>query len=264
MVLPTTPYQLYNATKAHDYNTAELHQSPGPSWWGTELLRSDFLLDAPPSEAQRSHFSAGLLPNIYDNIQTRVVLFIPQRIPLGVLLHDIVPLMASSSTSAPAAGNVKPTAIVCVGMAGSGKTTFMQRINAHLHSQKEPPYVINLDPAVLHVPFEANIDIRDSVNYKEVMKQYNLGPNGGILTSLNLFATKVDQIIGLLDKRASPEEGKQAIKNILVDTRKISAGNRALRSRLISVNTQLVKSKSSYGRRLAKSSSSRSPLRFLQ
>jgi GPN-loop GTPase len=35
-----------------------------------------------------------------------------------------------------------------------------------------------LDPAVLNVPFESNIDIRDSVNYKEVMKSYSLGPNG--------------------------------------------------------------------------------------
>ena len=32
------------------------------------------------------------------------------------------------------------------------------------------------------------------VNYKNVMKQYGLGPNGGILTSLNLFATKFDQV----------------------------------------------------------------------
>ncbi|KAI0485325.1 hypothetical protein GGR56DRAFT_617675 [Xylariaceae sp. FL0804] len=106
-------------------------------------------------------------------------------------------------------------------MAGSGKTTFMQRINAHLHGQKDPPYVINLDPAVLNVPFESNIDIRDSVNYKEVMKQYNLGPNGGILTSLNLFATKVDQIVNLLEKRAGPDPanpGKKTINNILVDT----------------------------------------------
>jgi hypothetical protein len=34
--------------------------------------------------------------------------------------------------------------------------------------------VVNLDPAVHSVPFESNIDIRDSINYKEVMKQYNL------------------------------------------------------------------------------------------
>ncbi|KAI0447157.1 hypothetical protein F4803DRAFT_501240 [Xylaria telfairii] len=127
----------------------------------------------------------------------------------------------ASEASASSATSHQPVAVVCVGMAGSGKTTFMQRINAHLHSKREPPYVINLDPAVLNVPFESNIDIRDSVNYKEVMKQYNLGPNGGILTSLNLFATKVDQILGLLEKRAAPDPAKpdkKPIKNILVDT----------------------------------------------
>lgn len=97
----------------------------------------------------------------------------------------------------------------------------MQRINAHLHSKKTPPYVINLDPAVRNVPFDSNIDIRDSVNYKEVMKSYNLGPNGGILTSLNLFATKIDQILGLLEKRTTPDPAKPdttPIKHILVDT----------------------------------------------
>jgi GPN-loop GTPase len=97
----------------------------------------------------------------------------------------------------------------------------MRRINSYLHSKQKPPYVINLDPAVLSVPFEPNIDIRDSVNYEEVMKQYNLGPNGGILTSLNLFATKVDQIVNLLEKRAKPDPEKperKPMENILVDT----------------------------------------------
>ena len=37
-------------------------------------------------------------------------------------------------------------------------------------------------------------DIRDTVKYKEVMKHYQLGPNGGIVTSLNLFATRFDQV----------------------------------------------------------------------
>ncbi|EON61456.1 hypothetical protein W97_00671 [Coniosporium apollinis CBS 100218] len=130
----------------------------------------------------------------------------------------------SAAQPAPPSGSDQPVAIVCVGMAGSGKTTFMQRINSYLHSKRTPPYVLNLDPAVRTVPFDSNIDIRDSVNYKEVMKQYNLGPNGGILTSLNLFATKIDQILGLLEKRCGPptqEEkaaGKKGIQNILVDT----------------------------------------------
>ncbi|CCX31528.1 hypothetical protein FPQ18DRAFT_277206 [Pyronema domesticum] len=106
----------------------------------------------------------------------------------------------------------QPVNIVCIGMAGSGKTTFMQRLNAHLHAAKEPPYIVNLDPAVKNVPFDRNIDIRDSVNYKEVMTQYNLGPNGGIMTSLNLFATKIDQVIGILEKRAD------SLTRVLVDT----------------------------------------------
>merc|ERR1712037_194486 len=66
---------------------------------------------------------------------------------------------------------------------------------------KKPPYVVNLDPACHEVPFPANVDIRDTVNYKEVMKQYGLGPNGAIVTSLNLFATKFDQVLNLLEKK---------------------------------------------------------------
>ncbi|KAL0077342.1 GPN-loop GTPase [Phycomyces blakesleeanus] len=119
-----------------------------------------------------------------------------------------------SPTETPASTNGKkqPPVILCIGMAGSGKTTFMQRINAHLHAKKTPPYVVNLDPAVGNLPFTANIDVRDTVNYKEVMKQYNLGPNGGILTSLNLFTTKFDQVLDLIAKRAD------SVSHILVDT----------------------------------------------
>ena len=78
-----------------------------------------------------------------------------------------------------------------------------QRLASHLYMIKQRPYIINLDPAVHELSYPANIDIRDTVKYKEVMKQYNLGPNGGIMTSLNLFATKFDQVLDLLDKRSS-------------------------------------------------------------
>ena len=102
--------------------------------------------------------------------------------------------------------NNVPTIAIIIGMAGSGKTTLMQRINSHIHQYKLPSYIINLDPAVYSVPYEPNIDIRDTINYKNVMKQYKLGPNGGILTCLNLFSTKFDQVINLIDKRSSELE----------------------------------------------------------
>ena len=152
------------------------------------------------------------------------------------------PATASSQESSGTSCAGKPTCVICLGMAGTGKTTFIQvllvmshtaftcgylvlmlitqRLTAHLHSVKSPPYVINLDPAVHHVPYPANIgdqllllfifislclsftDIRDTVKYKQVMSQYGLGPNGGIVTSLNLFSTRFDQVMGFIEKRA--------------------------------------------------------------
>lgn len=52
------------------------------------------------------------------------------------------------------------------------------------------------------VPYPANIDIRDTIKYKEVMKQYNMGPNGGIMTCLNMFATRFGQVIEYVEKRS--------------------------------------------------------------
>lgn len=112
----------------------------------------------------------------------------------------------------PDSPTTSPTVIVCVGMAGSGKTTFIHRLYLHLQSLSKKVYAINLDPAVKKVPYPTNIDIRDTVDYKQVMKEFVLGPNGAMITSLNLFATKFDQVIEVLEKRASEYD------YIIVDT----------------------------------------------
>ncbi|CAN1256426.1 GPN-loop GTPase QQT2, partial [Linum perenne] len=95
---------------------------------------------------------------------------------------------------------------------GSGKTTLLHRLVCHTQASNIRGYVLNLDPAVMTLPYGANIDIRDTVKYKEVMKQFNLGPNGGILTSLNLFATKFDEVVSMIEKRADQ------LDYVLVDT----------------------------------------------
>lgn len=62
----------------------------------------------------------------------------------------------------------KPVVCIIMGMAGSGKTTLLQRLNLYTTEMGIKSYFINLDPAVKQVPFGASIDIRDTVNYKEV------------------------------------------------------------------------------------------------
>ena len=64
----------------------------------------------------------------------------------------------------------KPVVCIIMGMAGSGKTTLLQRLNLYTAEKGIKSYFINLDPAVKHVPFGASIDIRDTVNYKEVRR----------------------------------------------------------------------------------------------
>lgn len=60
------------------------------------------------------------------------------------------------------------------------------------------------------------MDIRDTVDYKGIMKEYRLGPNGGILTALNLFTTKFDQVLDLLQGRAQEETDAPA--PVIIDT----------------------------------------------
>ncbi|XP_068230166.1 GPN-loop GTPase 1 [Palaemon carinicauda] len=110
------------------------------------------------------------------------------------------PSKGNGDPSSSSSKKKEPVCLIILGMAGSGKTTFVKRLDSFLNVRK-PHHVINLDPAVDHVPYMSYIDIRDTVNYKEVMKQYGLGPNGGIVTSLNLFSTMFNDVLKLLEKK---------------------------------------------------------------
>lgn len=107
----------------------------------------------------------------------------------------------SSSKTLKGEPDKNPICVIILGMAGSGKSSLCHKLVSHLFGKNTPPYVINCDPACLTVDYVCNIDIRDSIHYKNVMEKYGLGPNGAIITSLNLFVTRFDQVLSLIDKR---------------------------------------------------------------
>ncbi|OLQ16788.1 Conserved hypothetical ATP binding family protein [Cryptosporidium hominis] len=104
-----------------------------------------------------------------------------------------------------------PIVIVVIGMAGSGKTSFVSALYHHLTNEKKQVYTINLDPAVLSCPYPVNINIKSTFNYKKIMNDYGLGPNGAIMTCLSLFAVKFDQVLNIL-------ESKSDIDYVILDT----------------------------------------------
>ncbi|KAL7069041.1 putative XPA-binding protein 1 [Cryptosporidium serpentis] len=98
-------------------------------------------------------------------------------------------------------------------MAGSGKTTFVSTLYQHLVQKlNKKVYTINLDPAVLSCPYPVNIDIKSTLDYKKIMKDYGLGPNGAIMTCLSLFSVRFDQVLDILEKK------RNVVDYILVDT----------------------------------------------
>ncbi|KRZ20434.1 Protein CLEC16A [Trichinella pseudospiralis] len=99
-----------------------------------------------------------------------------------------------NTVATPMPDHLKPTCMIVLGMAGSGKSTLVQRICAYLSATKTSLYPVNLDPAVHYVSYPTAVDIRESVNYKEIMQKYELGPNGGIMTAMNIFATTFGKV----------------------------------------------------------------------
>ena len=75
-------------------------------------------------------------------------------------------------------------AILVVGPAGSGKTTFCACLQEHaltVASPKRTVHVVNLDPAVLNVPYNASYDVRDLLTVEDTQRSEGLGPNGALV-----------------------------------------------------------------------------------
>ncbi|MEN2495601.1 MAG: GPN-loop GTPase 1 [Marteilia pararefringens] len=103
--------------------------------------------------------------------------------------------------------------LVVIGMAGSGKSTFVSSFARYLKDKTgNLPFLVNLDPAVLELDYRPNVDIRKSIDYLKLMEQYNLGPNGAIITGLNLYATSFNEVIKFIKNR------KSKTKYVIFDT----------------------------------------------
>ena len=97
-------------------------------------------------------------------------------------------------------------------MSGTGKTTFVNVIhNLPQKFAQTFPHVncINLDPAVRVIPYKPFLDIRATHDYKKVcsplskvMNEYKLGPNGAILTALNLYTAQPENIVNAITAKS--------------------------------------------------------------
>lgn len=81
-----------------------------------------------------------------------------------------------------------------VGTAGSGKSTLTSILNQWLTMNDINVATVNLDPGVRTLPYGPDVDIRDYITLEAVMKEYGLGPNGGLLVSIDLMSNELEHL----------------------------------------------------------------------
>ena len=81
---------------------------------------------------------------------------------------------------------------VILGPAGSGKSTYCHTIKTMAETLKRNILTINLDPAAEYLPYTPDIDIRDLITLSDVMEEFKLGPNGGLVFCFEFLMQEID------------------------------------------------------------------------
>ena len=81
-----------------------------------------------------------------------------------------------------------------VGTAGSGKSYLTASLERWLAASELSATVLNLDPGVDSPPYTSDVDIREYVDYGEIMKTLEMGPNGALVASLDMAVNQLDDI----------------------------------------------------------------------
>ncbi len=84
--------------------------------------------------------------------------------------------------------------IFMLGTAGSGKTVLTRTLLDWFNEKKLNVATLNLDAGVRRLPYNPDIDVRDIVNIDYLTDKLELGPNGAMIASMDLIATKIDHI----------------------------------------------------------------------
>lgn len=52
--------------------------------------------------------------------------------------------------------------------------------------------MVNLDPAAEYIPYKCDVDIRELISLSDVMEEFKLGPNGGLVYCMEYLLENID------------------------------------------------------------------------
>ncbi len=86
-----------------------------------------------------------------------------------------------------------------IGPAGVGKSTYCKTLQDHGRTTHRTIHVANLDPAAEAFEYDAAFDVRDLISLDDVMEEYALGPNGGLVYCMEYLIRNNDWLHEQLD-----------------------------------------------------------------
>ena len=84
--------------------------------------------------------------------------------------------------------------IYITGTAGAGKSLLTSSLVSWYREKSQDAIAVNLDPGVLTLPYDPDVDIRNSIDMQQIMTDYSLGPNGALIFANDLIASKLNEI----------------------------------------------------------------------
>jgi GTPase SAR1 family protein len=90
--------------------------------------------------------------------------------------------------------------VFLLGPAGSGKSLLTAVFHDWLEEHGISVATLNLDPAADWLPYTPDVDIRSYITVEDVMKRYNLGPNGALVTAVDLSINYIKELVDEIDE----------------------------------------------------------------
>ncbi len=81
-----------------------------------------------------------------------------------------------------------------VGTAGAGKSTLVAAYDRWLREHGMTSTLVNLDPGADALPYQPDVDIRDTLQLADIMEEHGLGPNGAQIAAADMIALDLEDI----------------------------------------------------------------------
>ncbi len=86
-----------------------------------------------------------------------------------------------------------------IGSAGSGKSSLTGAFLGWMQGQGYDAVTVNLDPGIEDAPYVPDIDIREWIKMRDIMKEHGVGPNGAQIIAADMLAMNLDEMKEMIE-----------------------------------------------------------------